>query len=125
MDVVAVSPLVGLGRLTEPPIAQDQPGTFQLRLDTYPFYVALEANGVAVQIMFDLEHLADLHKQLVVRQPVAHLVGRRTMGIGTENRPQPPQISGELLDRDTLLVAQFAYGLAVRNRRGAPLPPPS
>ena len=92
----------------------------QLCLDANPFDVAFEADGVAFQIVFDLEHSADLHEQLVVREPVAHLMGGGTMGIGTENRSQPPQVSGELLDRDTLLVTQFAYGPPVRGRRGAP-----
>ena len=75
--------------------------------------------------MFDLEHLAHLHEQFVVREPVAHLVGGGTMGIGTENRPQPPQVSGKLLDRYTLLVTQFAYGPPMLGRRGTPLSPPS
>ena len=113
----------GLGGLTEPPVTQDQPGTLQLGFDANPFDVALEPDGVAVQIMFDLEHLADLHEQLVVREPVAHLVGGGTMGISTENRAQAPQVSGKLLDRDTLLVTQFAYGLPVRRCGGAPISP--
>jgi hypothetical protein len=47
-----------------------------------------------------------------------------TMGIGTENRAQAPQVSGQLLDRDTLLVTQLPYGVPVRHRRGAPISPP-
>ena len=73
------------GCLAIPTIAQYEPGTLQLRFDPNPFDVAFEANGVALQIMFDLEHLADLHEQFVVREPVAHLVGGGAMGIGTEN----------------------------------------
>jgi hypothetical protein len=119
------SETMGLGRLTEPAVAQDHPGTLQLCLDANPFDVAFEADGVAFQIVFDLEHLADLHEELVVREPVAHLMGGGTMGIGTENRSQPPQVSGKLLDRDTLLVTQFAYGLPVRSGRGAPISPPT
>ena len=46
------------------------------------------------------------------------------MRVVTKKRPQPPQVGGELLDRDTLLVAQFAYGPPMRDRRGAPLSPP-
>jgi hypothetical protein len=74
-EVVAVTALVGSGGLAVPPIAQDQSRTFQLCFDPNPFNVALEADGLALQIVFDLEHLADLHQQLVVREPVAHLVG--------------------------------------------------
>ena len=105
MEVVAVTPLVGLGGLTEPPITQDEARTLQLCFDTNPFDVAFEAYGVGLQIMFDLEHLAHLHEQFVVREPVAHLVGGGTMRVSTKNPPQPPQVGGKLLDRDTLLVA--------------------
>jgi hypothetical protein len=52
-------------------------------------------------------------------------MGGGPMGIGAEDRPQPPQVSGELLDRDTLLVTQLAYGLPVCGRRGAPISPPT
>ena len=60
---VAVTPLVGLGGLPVPTIAQDQTRTLRLCFDTNPFDVALEASGVGLQIMFDLEHLADLHEK--------------------------------------------------------------
>src|SRR5215207_5875805 len=119
-----VTPLVGLGCLAKPPIAQNEPGTLQLRFYPDPLDVAFEADGVAVQIVFDLEHPADLHEQLVVREPVAHLVCGGTMRIGTENPPQPSQVSRQLLDRNPLLVTQFAYGAPMRDRRRTPLSPP-
>src|SRR5688500_8991555 len=125
MEAVAVTPLVGLGGLTEPPVAQDHARAFQRRLDANPLDVAFEANGLAFQIMFDLEHPAHLHEQFVVREPVAHLVGGGTMSVGTQNPPQPPQVGGKLLYRHTLLVAQFTYGPPMRGRRGTPLAPPS
>src|SRR5215203_817644 len=124
MEVLAVTPLVGLGCLAKPPIAQDEPSTLQLRFYPDPLDVAFEADGVAVQLMFHLEHLADLHQQLVVRKPVAHLVGGGTMRIGTQNRPQPSQVSRQLLNRNPLLVTQFAYGAPMRDRRRTPLSPP-
>src|SRR4029453_16846784 len=46
------------------------------------------------------------------------------MCIATENPPQPPQVGGKLLDRDTLLVAQFPYRAPMRDRRGSPRSPP-
>ena len=124
MEVVAVTPGVGLGCLAKPPIAQDEPGTLQLRFDPDPLDVAFEADGVAFQIMFDLEHPADLHEQFVVREPVAHLVGGGAMGVCAENPPQPPQVGGKLLDRDTLLVTQFTYRAPMRSCRRSPHSPP-
>ena len=115
----------GSGRLAEPPVAQDQPSPLQLSLDPNSFDIALESDGVTVQLVLDLEHLAYLPEEFVVRKPVSHLMGSRPMGIRAENRPQPPQIRGELLDRHTLLVPQFADGLPMCCRRAAPLPPPS
>jgi hypothetical protein len=97
IDLAHVTPLVGLGGLTEPPVTQDQSRTFQLRFDTNPLDVAFEAYGVGLQIMFDLEHPAHLHEQFVVCEPVAHLVGGGAMSVGTENPPQPPQVGGKLL----------------------------
>jgi hypothetical protein len=47
------------------------------------------------------------------------------MGIRAENCPQPPQISGELLDRYTLLMAQLTYTLPMRRCRVPSFPPPS
>ena len=55
--------------------------------------------------MLDLEHFADLHEELVVGESVPHLVGGRLMGIRAKNRPQPPQVRGELLDWYALLAA--------------------
>ena len=112
----AAPQLGGSGCLAKPSVAQGEPGTLQLRFDPNPFDVAFEANVVSGQIMFDLEHPADLHEQFVVREPVAHLVGRGTMRIGTQNPPQPSEVSRQLLERDTLLVAQFTYGAPMRVR---------
>ncbi len=119
----AAPQLGGSGCLAKPSVAQGEPGTLQLRFDPNPFDVAFEANGVSGQIMFDLEHLADLHEQFVVREPVAHLVGGGAMGIGTENPPQPPQVGGKLLDRHTLLVTQFTYRAPMRGCRRSPRSP--
>jgi hypothetical protein len=119
-----VTPGVGLGCLAKPSVAQDQPGTLQLRFDPNPFDVAFEANGVTRQVMFDLEHLADLHEEFVVGEPVAHLVGGGAMCVGSENRTQPPKVGGKLLDRYTLLVTQFTYRAPMRSRRRSPISPP-
>ena len=120
----AVTPLVGLGGLAEPPIAQDHSCTLQLRFDTDSFDIAFEADAVAIQIMFDVQHPARLHEQFVVREPVAHLVGGGTMSVVAQNPPQPPQVGGKLLYRNTLLVAQFTYGPPMGDRGGTPLAPP-
>ena len=67
--------------MTEPSVAQDQTGALQLCLDPNPLDVALEADRITVQLMLDLEHLANLHEELVVGKSVPHLVGGRLMGI--------------------------------------------
>src|SRR5215208_2430514 len=47
------------------------------------------------------------------------------MSVLAENPPQPPQVGGKLLYRNTLLVAQFTYGPPMGDRGGAPFAPPS
>ena len=75
------------GRLAEPPVTEDQARALQLGLDSNPFDITLESNGVAVQLVLDLEHFANLPQELVVREPVPHLMGGRPMRIGAEDRP--------------------------------------
>ena len=64
---VAITPLVGSGGLAEPAVAQDHAGAFQLGFDAEPFDVTLEPDRVAVQLVLDLEHFADLPEEFVVR----------------------------------------------------------
>jgi hypothetical protein len=64
--------------------------------------------------MLDLEHLANLH-EFVVSKSVTHLMGRR-LANRAKNRPQPPQVRGELLDWYALLAAQLTNSMPVRGR---------
>ena len=110
--------------MTVSAITQDQASSLEFRLDADAFDIPLETDRIAVQLVLDLEHLADLPQEFVVGEPVAHLVGGRTMSIRTENRTQAPQVRSKLLDRDTLLATQLPYGLPMRCRVTAPFPPP-
>jgi hypothetical protein len=52
------------------------PARSQLGLNPYPFDVALRAGRVLPKLVWDVQHLAGLHQQLVVCDPVCQLMSR-------------------------------------------------
>ena len=74
----------------------------------------------AGELMLDFEHLAGLHQHPVVGETIADLVGGGAMGVSADDGTQSPQISRELLDRDTVLMAQRTNPAPVVSRLQSP-----